>query len=325
MRFITIGPGDAFWSAFGHSAIAIDDVVYGFGYFSFDDDIIQSFISNQMQYDLGISDLNQEALLAEQQNRTFSVIELNLTVLQARVMEDYLKWHYKPENQTYTYDYFLNNCSTKIRDLLDFTWSGELESSNNQLTSSNYFKQTFPAKNQGLMNIGLAMAYGGPAYTARSHWELMALPVYFENQIIKFDPSLVMPRQLIYSAHADSPFIGFLKTHWTLITYFLIWTWVLLLPMTQQLAAKIWFVMHGLIGVLLLGFWLLTPHQMIDWNFNVLLFNPLGLLFLRHGTIPLLILLGWVLWLLLALYLQAWYLIPLLIPALLAYKYKKIA
>ena len=38
IRLITIGPGDEFWSVFGHTAIAIDDDVYGFGYFSFADE-----------------------------------------------------------------------------------------------------------------------------------------------------------------------------------------------------------------------------------------------------------------------------------------------
>ena len=110
VRLITIGPGDAFWSAFGHTAIAIDDAVYGFGYFSFDDDLVSSFIRNQMEYDIGISDFNHEIYLAQQQNRDFSVIELNLSAADSKQLIDYLQWHILPENQSYSYDYFLNNC-----------------------------------------------------------------------------------------------------------------------------------------------------------------------------------------------------------------------
>ena len=317
---VTIGPGDAFWSAFGHTAIAIDDAIYGFGYFSFDDDIIGSFIGNRMQYDLGVSDFNYEIQLAQQQNRDFTTIELDLSVGEVKQITDYLRWHMLPENQSYGYDYFLNNCSTKVRDILNdalnqslknqyFTSVGELNSS--------YFDQTFPAKHQGLMNFGLALGYGWPAYTARNSWELMAFPMFLE-QLMMTDSSL--SREMIFQAAEDHPILSLILTHWFVVLYVLLWSFLLLFRASQRLSSKIWFIWHGIIGVILLFLWLLTPHTVANWNFNVLLMMPLGLLLAKFKSLMPLIVLSWFCWLIVALYLQAWYLIPLLFPALLALK-----
>ncbi len=317
VRLITIGPGDAFWSAFGHTAIAIDDEVYGFGYFSFDLDIIKSFVSNSMMYELGVSEINYEANLAEQQNRTFSYIDLELSEEQTSQLADFLDWHYLPENQTYRYDYFLNNCSTKIRDLLILAWPNDFEQNSQELTDSSYFEQTFPAKHQGLMNLGLAVGYGWEAYQQRNHWELMAFPVYLEQQVVKMAAEKTTHRQVVYETIPSRSMEYLIKTHWALIAYVLFWI-LILMPRSNQVATKSWFIWHGLIGWGLMGLWFLTPHSAADWNVNVLLFSPFGLFILfseksKHFIYP-----GWVLWLLFSVYLNAWYLIPMLLPAFMA-------
>ncbi len=316
VRLITIGPGDAFWSAFGHTAIAIDEDVYGFGYFSFDLETVQSFVSNSMMYELGISEINHEAYLAQQQNREFSVIELHLSEEQIKALEDHLTWHALPANMTYPYDYFLNNCSTKIRDLLILAWPARFQQ-NSQNTTSSYFTHTFPAKHQGLMNLGIALAYGWEAYVNRSQWELMAFPVYLEQHVMQVMSEQIGPRHVVYQAEPSDAIAYFFKTHWALLAYLMLWT-LMLLPKSNLLAAKSWFMWHGLVGVVLLAMWLLTPHEVVSWNANVLLFSPLGLLIVFSRHIKHFIYPGWVLWLLLSLYMNAWYLLPLLIPATLA-------
>ncbi len=324
VRLITIGPGDAFWSAFGHTAIAIDDVVYGFGYFSFDDDIVSSFIRNRMQYDIGVSDFSYEIRLAQQQNRDFSVIELNFSAADSKQLSDYLQWYMLPENQSYSYDYFLNNCSTKVRDLLELAFGEAFKQRAQLIVEGNlpnsYIDQTFPAKHQGLMNFGLALGYGWPAYTARNAWELMAFPVYFEQYLINEYSGELSPRQLIFQAKASNPVTSFLLSHWLLILYVSMWSLLLAFKSSQQFMAKTWFVWHGLIGLMLLALWLLTPHMVADWNFNVLLMMPLGLLITKYNRLIPVVALGWVCWFLVAIYLKAWYLIPLLLPAFMALK-----
>ncbi len=318
VRLITIGPGDAFWSAFGQTAIAIDNDVYGFGYFSFNHEIFTEFISNQMQYELGLSELNHELKLAQQQNRDFSVIELNLTFAEINQIETYLNWHIQPENQAYHYDYFLNNCSTKVRDILNDVWLGQLNGSSSNQSQYNYISQTFPAKHQGLMNLGLVIAYGWPAYEKRSVWELMAFPVYFETHLTKLLSDNVKSRTVYYEAKPTNALVSFFLTHWAFILYVICWLVLLTQSKLKRTATKLWFYWHALIGLVLLCFWFLTPHQVVSNNFNVLLFSPLGAFTFRWKYIGLLTATGYLLWFLIALYLDAWYLLPLLLPGLLA-------
>ena len=324
VKLISIGPGDAFWSAFGHTAIAIDDVVYGFGYFSFDEVTVESFLTNQMNYDLGISEFNYELYLAQQQNRDFSVVELNLSTHEVEQISDYLQWHSQPENQSYPYDYFWNNCSTKVRDVINMAWhqnlkkraQTDIQSSQN----SSYILATFPAKHQGLMNFGLALGYGWPAYNQRNAWELMAFPMFLESYLIENFSQQLQTRQVLYKAEQTSPLKSFFLSHWMLLIYVLIWYLLLIFKMTQKMAAKTWFIWHGLLGFVMLFLWFFTPHLVFGWNFNVLLMTPLGWLLIKYSRLRVAVALSWLLWLLIALYLSAWYLMPLLIPAAMALK-----
>ncbi|WP_223788910.1 DUF4105 domain-containing protein [Marinicella meishanensis] len=318
VRLITIGPGDAFWSAYGHTAIAIDDEVYGFGYFSFDLETIKAFINNQMMYELGLSSSNHEHHLARSQNRDFSVITLDLEPAQVAAISHYLQWHYRPENQTYRYDYFLQNCATKIRDLLILAWPNRWEQDSQQTTESSYFDLTFPARHQGLMNLGLAMGYGPAAYAPRTDWELMAFPVHLERHLLQMGLPQVGERDLLFDAHHAQGLRYYWLTHWALLSWLLLWT--LLLSRPWVAAAKAWFWVHGLIGVVLLAGWWLTPHQVMAWNANILLFTPLGWFTAWWPRLKLAVGLGWLLWLLISVWLGAWYLLPLLLPAGLAWR-----
>lgn len=326
VKLISIGPGDAFWSAFGHTAIAIDDVVYGFGYFSFEEVTLGSFLANQMNYDLGVSDFRQELYYAQQQNRDFSVVALKLSPAQVQQVKDYLNWHSLPENQSYPYDYFLNNCSTKVRDVFDMAWNQSLQQLSQStvdeaIQSSSYAEQTFPAKHQGLMNFGLALGYGWPAYMQRSAWELMAFPVYFEQYLIQHFDQELQPRQLLYEAQSNHPVKSFFLSHWALLIYVLFWSLLLLLKRTQKVTANCWFIWHSLLGLVMLMLWLFTPHVALSLNFNLLLMSPLGWLLIKYPNLRVLMALSWLLWLILTVYLQAWYLMPLLIPAMLSLKW----
>ncbi|MCX7553548.1 DUF4105 domain-containing protein [Marinicella sp. S1101] len=320
VKLITIGPGAAYWSAFGHTAIAVGDDVYGFGYFSFDDDIFTEFISNQMQYEVGLSDINTEFRLAQRQQRDFSIIDLIMTEAEVEQLESYLKWHNLPENRSYQYDYFLNNCATKIRDILDQVWQGQLAAEAASDAQSNYYKQSFPAKKQGWMNFGLAVGYGWMAYDDRTDWELMAFPVFLEKSILELMPDKVRANQSITATKAENTVYLLFRSHWLMIAYVIFWTVLLFLPQTKRMFANAWFKWHALIGLVMLLLWFLTPHAALAWNFNVLLFSPLGFFVKASQTMVKVIFLSILLWLVMVCFAHAWYLLPLLLPALMALK-----
>src|SRR5690554_5165416 len=127
VRLITIGPGEAFWSVYGHTALAIDDRVYAFGYFDFDEDnLFKAFVLNDMNYAMGVSTLSDELYWAEHSQRQFTEQTLQLSAASIQQLQQQLVHHYLPENRRYQYDYFSNNCATKVRDFLNQATDGEL-------------------------------------------------------------------------------------------------------------------------------------------------------------------------------------------------------
>ncbi|PIE04547.1 MAG: hypothetical protein CSA76_03625, partial [Spirochaetales bacterium] len=139
---IIVGPGDPIYTYWGHIGIAIEDSetgednFYDFGNFSFySDNFFKDFILGRMLY-LGMKAptelfLNYHLTL----NRNLTVYPLYMGNAELRRMQERLEWWVRPENQEYLYDYYYQNCSTIIRDVLDEAIGGALrEATENTMT-----------------------------------------------------------------------------------------------------------------------------------------------------------------------------------------------
>lgn len=312
VKLLTIGPGDQFWSAYGHTALSFDGEVYGFGYFSFEDEgLISAFIDNQMYYDIGVSDLQGEYEMAQWQNRTFIVQDLYLDDAKIRQIKDYLNWHNLPENQSYHYDYFINNCATKIRDIINDGFYGLLKDQFNQVKEASYYSQTFPAKNQALMNFGIVLGYGWSAYEKRTAWELMAFPLFLQAKLSDLPSNKISTAEVLNHSKSNSKMVSWVKTHWFLWFYTMVLFLGLSFNKTQSIASGIVVTFQLLLGLAILYFWLFSGHEITRWNMNILLFSPLACLLLISKKIKWFMLLSYAAWTCVALYLHAWYFLPI--------------
>ena len=127
-------PGDAVWEKFGHNAIWVHDseqnidLAYNWGLFDFNDaNFFTNFAKGLMKYSVGVNELEPSIEEYRENNRTVQAQELNLSPEQTDVMIDQLIRNELPENRTYLYNYFNNNCSTKVRDVIDRAVSGQLK------------------------------------------------------------------------------------------------------------------------------------------------------------------------------------------------------
>ena len=133
-NLIVVGPGDPIYSYWGHIGIAIENretgenLFYDFGNFSFySENFYRDFIMGRMMY-LGMvtpTDLFIHYSLME--DRSLTVYPLNLGHEELTELNETLRWWVLPENREYLYDYFLNNCSTIIRDILNDVTDGQLK------------------------------------------------------------------------------------------------------------------------------------------------------------------------------------------------------
>jgi hypothetical protein len=135
---LTFQPGDEIWEKFGHNTIwvhdesipdpAYRDAVYNWGLFDFD---APHFYSNFL---FGVMDYWMEPLsfggtidFYHSQNRSMWAQKLNLSAAQKLDLSDFLEWNARPENRFYHYDYYRDNCSTRVRDAIDRAVGGQLK------------------------------------------------------------------------------------------------------------------------------------------------------------------------------------------------------
>ncbi len=122
---LTCSPGGELYSLFGHSAIRIHDpvkhidVVFNYGTFSFDENFYFNFAMGRLNYSLSIQGM--ENFLRAYKIEDRSVVEqvLRLEPEQKQKVVDYLDWNHLPENREYLYDFFYDNCSSRIRFVLE--------------------------------------------------------------------------------------------------------------------------------------------------------------------------------------------------------------
>ena len=102
------------------------------------------------------------------QNRRVWAQELNLEPRQKAEMLRLLQTAVLPENMRYRYEYYLNNCSTKLRDVLDTVLDGQLrQATDGSPTGTTWREQTrrlTAADPFGYVGIDLLL---GPRATSR--------------------------------------------------------------------------------------------------------------------------------------------------------------
>ncbi len=124
---MTMGPYQGeLYSAFGHSAIRVRDTtknvdyVFNYGVFNFNqENFYWNFARGKMLYQLGLSNYDRFVNHYISENRYVIEQYLNLTGEEKKALFDFLKNNYQPDNREYYYNYVYNNCSSKIRDVLE--------------------------------------------------------------------------------------------------------------------------------------------------------------------------------------------------------------
>jgi hypothetical protein len=130
---LTFGPGDIYWERFGHNAILVRDSTeptpwaFNYGMFDFNQkNFMLNFARGYMQYRMAADALDYDLDIYRREGRWVQEQKLKLKPAQRLALRDFLAWNAQPENMRYRYDYFLSNCSTKVRDALDRALGGAL-------------------------------------------------------------------------------------------------------------------------------------------------------------------------------------------------------
>lgn len=121
---ITVDPGNNLNDAFGHSAFRVKDnllrldVAYNYGIFDYDTpNFYGKFAQGKLLYDLASYPFSYFYKSYVAENRSIKEQVLNLSIPEKRAFFDFLQNNAKPENKSYYYDFFYDNCATKLKDV----------------------------------------------------------------------------------------------------------------------------------------------------------------------------------------------------------------
>ncbi|NND43845.1 MAG: DUF4105 domain-containing protein [Xanthomonadales bacterium] len=297
---VTYGPGEIYWQRFGHNAIWLRepdgelDHVFNFGYFDFRQEaFLKRFVMGRMLYFSAAQPALREFAQYQREQRSISVQPLNLAPAQYRRLRDHLVRQVQPEHRDYLYDYYLDNCSTRIRDALDVALDGAFASRwSAQPAGQNFRDHTRRSVASDFWYyLGLEAGLGRPVDRDISAWDEMFLPAkvaHYAAQHTSSGVPLTGPAHAVYAGAVapppDEP--GFSWWRYLAAGLGLLLFFALLAraagPVMAEGAALAWLLISASNGVLLAFLWWATDHAAAAQNFNILLFNPLFLL----GLLP---------------------------------------
>lgn len=300
---VSYGPGEIYWQRFGHNAIWIRDRglgldhVFNFGFFDFaQEDFLLRFLQGRMLYFSAAQPATDEFAAYIDENRTIRAQRLDLPPGQAAGLTAFLLNEVRPENRDYLYDYYRNNCSTRVRDALDLALGGALSGRfsgtpaewtwrdhTRRLTAADFW-----------LYLGLEIGLGAPVDRTTDRWEEMFIPEILADNVAAMlirsgsgSASLVLEDVILYASTLPPPPAS-PRAWWPrylLASLVLVGAVVAGLRLLGRrrarrwgtLLSRAWFGLAGLAGLVLLFFWFGTDHAVASPNLNLLVFCPLWL------------------------------------------------
>lgn len=286
---LTMGPSqEEVYSAFGHSGLRVYDsiqridIFFNYGVFNFNQPYFYlNFARGNLNYMVDAFEYSDYLNYYVEHHRFVHEQVLNLTLPQRQQLFDFLAWNIQPQNQYYRYDYFYNNCATKMRDIVKGVLKQEVA------FDSTYIKTNYTIRNltdlylhqQPWGDLGIDICLGLPMDKKASPYEYMFLPDYIESSFdhasnLAMGQPLVKEKIIVYEPTPEkAPFHWFHP--WIIFGVFLSFASYLTWRDWHRKKSSRWFdvilfSVIGLIGILLLLLWTMTDHKAAANNFNLL-------------------------------------------------------
>lgn len=303
---MTLGPGDLVYERFGHNGIVIrdtrtgSDLFYNWGVFSFaEPGFIWKFIQGRMTY--WMEPWPTEAVVNAYvgMNRSVYLQELNLTNAQKVALQEFVTWNAQDQNKFYRYDYYRDNCSTRVRDALDHALGGQLRAQlDNEPSGETYRTET---QRLSYMDIpiytGLMIGLGPLVDQPLNKWLDSFIPLRLQEWVrdvkVTAEDGSVVPLVAVEATLFEARRPASAEEAPFLLPYYIIAGLILaaLMLVAGSLAvrsragrvvfgiiATVFTFVTGLLGVLLAFLWTFTDHEVAYRNENLFQLNPLALL-----------------------------------------------
>ncbi len=297
---LTCAPGEDLYSTFGHSAIRIKDPalridkVYNYGTFNFETpNFYLKFVRGQLDYMLSASRYKYFIIPYINENRWIKEQVLDLSQSQKNDVFLFLENNLLPENKYYRYDFFYDNCATRVKDVIKDVIKDDLNLPKNITKENETFRHLIHKYliGKNWERYGINLALGQPTDKVVSAEEATFLPDYlnfmFENAVLNINGTqkpLVKETLMIFEPKNINKRTNnsILRPVFVLSFLFLFFLVISFLEYKNTkyyvLLDKAIFFISGIVGVILLLLWFGTEHSTTIKNWNLVWAMPLFLI-----------------------------------------------
>lgn len=285
ISLLTCTPGDELYSTFGHSAFriidsnSVTDIVYNYGTFNFDDDgFYLKFVRGKLLYYVSTEYFHDFKDLYQSTNRGITEQVLQLSPTEKINIRSFLNQNIKEENKYYKYDFFFDNCTTRLRDIIKknhdsiFTQFPVMPVGS---TYRNAIHQYLNNSNKYWSKLGIDILLGSPCDAVMTAEQMQFLPNNLMKSLDSSRNKDVLAKQNLYAISNEASQKPLL-TPFTFFSILLIA--IFLTGLSKAKFATVFlqgfdgllFFVTGALGILLIFMWAATDHQMCKNNFNLL-------------------------------------------------------
>ena len=307
---LTCGAGTETYSIYGHSALRVvipatkTDTVYNWGVFDFNTpNFVWKFAKGRLNYMLDADPLQRFLRSYYFEKRYVLSQRINLNSNETRKLIALINENFKPENRRYRYDFFYDDCSTRIRDLFEKSIGEKLLYPPAETGKLPTFRQMVGKYQHPFpwLNFGIDLIMGSPGEKKASFRDRMFLPIDMKNELSqavinregKMIPMLRNP-DIILDFDALVIKQNFFLSPVCVFT--LLFILILLSPLlksrkSNNLIDIVVFSIYSILALMMIFFNFFTDHQQMKWNLNIVWLNPfilaclVTLILKRAGTV----------------------------------------
>lgn len=295
VSLLTCGPGPEVYSYFGHSALRVTDPVlkidrvYNYGTFDFSiPDFYTQFINGRLYYMLSV--VRYQGFYPDymSENRFIKELPLNITTEQKQELFNLLEINYLPANRHYWYDFFVDNCSTRIRDIVVKATGGQYQWPPEPAEHMTYRQLIMPYISLNTWaRTGILLMLASGADQEASQECYMFLPDQMHRLFAKAKQTdgkpLCKSEKIIFEPEYPKPVGTGLLHPYVIFSILLMISWFIALfnripAWVMKSFFALLFVISGSLGLLFSYMWLFSGHTVCHENLNLAWAFPLNMI-----------------------------------------------
>ncbi len=311
ISLLTYGPGNAVFERFGHMALAVhdsltgEDVAFNWGMFDFSEpNFVMRFLTGDTNY--WMAGFNTAAFNAHyrSENRRIRLQQIVLPAVERAALFEYVAWNARDANKFYRYDYYNDNCATRVRDAIDRVLGGRLRTALKVPGDAHTWRGETARITEGDLPTfaGIEIALGRNADKVLSKWDESFLPERLADHLsdfivsdaqgrryslVKQDTVIFEPTRVPLPTEPPTWFAGALLVGLTIAGVIAALTDARPPAARAVLAAivAVWYLLGGFLGTALLLAGTVTKHApYMGSNTTLLQLHPLMLIALWPVT-----------------------------------------